>query len=378
MAVDPIALARDLIRAPSVTPKDAGALPLLATVLEAEGFACELMEFAEPGTEPVLNLYARRGRSGRNFCFAGHSDVVPPGDPAHWRADPFAGTVVDGALLGRGAADMKGAIAAFVAAAARFGTAFDGSVSLLVTGDEEGDRVNGTRKVLERLAARGERLDACIVGEPTSAAVLGDTIKIGRRGSLYAYLTALGSAGHVAYPHLADNAAHRLVAMLAALTAAPLDPGTAHFPPSSLQVASLATENKTDNVIPGTAAATIAIRFNDLWSTETIEAWIRKTLDATGGRYALSFRESAESFLIPPGPLSDLVAQAVERVTGRRPELNTTGGTSDACFIHRYCPVVELGLVGATMHKPDERVPLADLETLAEIYGAALELYFRP
>jgi succinyl-diaminopimelate desuccinylase len=378
--LDPVGLAAELIRRPSVTPKDEGALPYLAGVLEGLGFSCQLQEFTEPGTEPVLNLYARLGTSGRNLCFAGHTDVVPPGNLAGWSVPPFAGAVDGDTLHGRGAADMKGAIACFAAASARFlaerGRRFDGSISLLITGDEEGVSINGTKKLLEWIAARGERLDACIVGEPTNARVLGDMVKIGRRGSMNGYLTVEGVQGHTAYPHLADNAAHRIVAMLHALTAAPLDEGTEHFQPSTLQISTIDIGNPATNVIPGQARAGFNIRFNDRWTSTSLQDWIRRKLDAAGGRYRLDFHVSGESFLTPPGPFSALVATAIERVTGKQPELSTTGGTSDARFIHHYCPIAEFGLVGLTMHKVDERVPLADMAALTEIYRTLLDLYF--
>ena len=378
--LDPVALAAELIRRPSVTPKDEGALPHLARVLEGLGFRCQLKEFAEPGTEPVLNLYARFGSAGRNFCFAGHTDVVPPGDVEDWKISPFAGTVEGGTLHGRGAADMKGAIACFAAAAARFlaerGPGFQGSISLLITGDEEGVSINGTKKLLDWLEAKGEKLDACLVGEPTNAEAMGDMVKIGRRGSMNGYLTVEGVQGHTAYPHLADNAAHRIVAMLHALTAAPLDEGTAHFQPSTLQVATIDIGNSAANVIPGRARATFNIRFNDRWTSASLKAWLKAKLDAAGGSYTLDFHVSGESFLTPPGPFSALVADAIERVTGRKPELSTTGGTSDARFIHRYCPIAEFGLVGLTMHKVDERVPVADMTALTDIYHTLLDLYF--
>jgi succinyl-diaminopimelate desuccinylase len=378
--LDPVELAAELIRRPSVTPKDEGVIPYLAAVLERLGFVCHVEEFTEPGTDPVLNLYARLGTGGRNFCFAGHTDVVPPGNLEAWSIAPFSGAIEADALHGRGAADMKGAIACFAAAVARFlaerGPGFDGSISLLITGDEEGPRINGTKKMLAAIAARGERLDACLVGEPTSSRRLGDMVKIGRRGSLYVYLTVQGTQGHVAYPQLADNAAHRLVAMLQALTAAPLDTGTAHFEASTLQIATIDIGNRTDNVIPAVARATLAIRYNDRWSSAALKEWLEHKLDPVGGRYELRYRESSESFLVPPGKVSELVSTAIERVAGLTPELSTTGGTSDACFIHEYCPLVEFGLVGLTTHKVDERVPLADMAALTEIYSAVLDLYF--
>jgi len=377
--LDPVALAAELIRRPSVTPKDEGAIPYLAGVLKDSGFACHIEEFAEPGTDPVLNLYARLGTAGRNFCFAGHTDVVPPGNPAAWSVAPFAGKIEGDRLHGRGAADMKGAIACFAAAAARFIAergSFDGSISFLITGDEEGVSINGTKKLLEWAVARGEKLDACIVGEPTNAEVLGDMVKIGRRGSMNGFLTVHGIQGHTAYPHLADNAAHRLVAMLHALTVKPLDEGTAHFQPSTLQIATIDIGNTASNVIPGEARATFNIRFNDRWSSASLKDWLKATLDAAGGRYTITYHVSGESFLTPPGALSELIAGAAERVTGRRPALSTTGGTSDARFIHHYCPVAEFGLVGLTMHKVDEQVPLADMNQLTDIYHTVLDVYF--
>lgn len=378
--LDPVALAGELIRRPSVTPRDEGAIELLAERLQELGFACHRLVFSEPGTADIVNLYARLGTAGRNFCFAGHTDVVPPGRRESWSVDPFAGTVADGQLWGRGAADMKGAIACFVAAAARFlaarGTAFGGSISLLITGDEEGVSINGTRKVLDWLAARGERLDACLVGEPTNAQALGDMVKIGRRGSLTGTLTVAGTQGHTAYPHLADNPVHRLVRMLHTLTAAPLDQGTAHFQPSTLQISTVDVGNPAANVIPGEARAVFNIRFNDGWTSATLRCWLAERLDEIGGRYELAIQVSGESFLTPPGPVSDILAAAIARTTGRSPELSTTGGTSDARFIQRVCPTAEFGLVGLTMHKTDEHVAIADIAALTEIYRSVLDLYF--
>jgi succinyl-diaminopimelate desuccinylase len=378
--IDPVALAGELIRRPSVTPRDEGAIELLAGTLESLGFACHRLVFSEPGTADIVNLYARLGGEGRNFCFAGHTDVVPPGDPASWTVGPFAGTVVDGMLCGRGAADMKGAIACFAAAASRFlaarGPAFGGSISLLITGDEEGVSINGTRKVLDWLKARGERLDACLVGEPTNAQVLGDMVKIGRRGSLTGTLVVHGIQGHTAYPHLADNPVHRLVRMLHAATAAPLDEGTAHFQPSTLQISTIDVGNPAANVIPAEARAIFNIRFNDAWTSGRLDSWLRAKFDAIGGRYELAVRVSGESFLTAPGAVSDILSAAIEQRVGRTPELSTTGGTSDARFIHELCPIAEFGLVGLTMHKIDERVAVADLAALTAIYETVLDLYF--
>lgn len=378
--MDPVEFAGELIRRPSVTPRDEGAIDLLKERLEALGFVCHRLVFSQKGTDDVVNLYARIGTARPNFAFAGHTDVVPAGDPAAWSFDPFAGTVRDGELVGRGAADMKGAIAAFVAAAERFlaerGRDFGGSISLLVTGDEEGVSINGTRKLMAWLAQQGETLDACIVGEPTSAEALGDMVKIGRRGSLTGTLTVHGTQGHTAYPHLADNAAHRIVRMLHALTAEKLDDGSEHFQPSTLQVSTIDIGNPASNVIPGKATAVFNIRFNDRWNSLSLKKWIVDRLETVGGRWDLDVQVSGESFLTPPGTVSDVLSRAVEKVTGRKPELSTTGGTSDARFIWKHCPVAELGLVGRTMHKVDERVPTADIRTLAEIYKATLDLYF--
>jgi succinyl-diaminopimelate desuccinylase len=376
-AIDPAALAAELIRRPSVTPKDEGALDIVAVTLEELGFACHRLVFAEGGGEPIHNLYARRGAGRPNLCFAGHTDVVPPGAREAWSFDPFAGAVRDGELCGRGAVDMKGAIAAFLAAAQRYldrheaGVA--GSISLLITGDEEGPAVNGTKRMLEWLDGRGEILDACVVGEPTSAVTLGDMIKIGRRGSLTGRLTAHGVQGHTAYPHLADNAAHRLVAILHALTTTELDRGSEHFPPSTLQVATIDVGNPASNVIPASAQAVLNIRFNDRWTGETLKRWLAERLDALGGHCTLDVTVSGESFLVPPGAIGERLAEAVRRVTGNSPEFSTTGGTSDARFIRTCCPVAEFGLVGQRAHQVDERVGLA---ALTEIYQTFLGLYF--
>ena len=380
-ALDPAPLAAALIRRPSITPKDEGALEIVAEALEKLGFACHRLVFGENGGDRIHNLYARWGMGHPNLCFAGHTDVVPTGAAEAWSFDPFAATLRDGALCGRGAVDMKGAIAAFIAAAEAFlkarGGDFGGSISLLITGDEEGEAINGTRRVLEWLDERSERLDACLVGEPTSAQSLGDMIKIGRRGSMTGRLTVHGTQGHTAYPHLADNAAHRLVAMLHALTTVELDSGSAHFPPSTLQVSTIDIGNPASNVIPAAARAVFNVRFNDCWTADRLKRWLIERLDLVEGRYTLDTVVSGEAFLVAPGPLSERLAEAIRYVTGRSPEYSTTGGTSDARFIQAYCPVVEFGLVGLTMHKVDERVELADLSALTKIYRSFLDLYFR-
>ena len=374
-ALDPAALAAALIRRPSVTPKDEGAIDLVAAALEKLGFDCHRLVFGD-----IHNLYARRGDGRPNLCFAGHTDVVPTGIAEAWSFDPFSASLRDGALCGRGAVDMKGAIAAFIAAAERFLSQprldFAGSISLLITGDEEGDAVNGTRKVLDWLEQRGETIDACLVGEPTSAQSLGDMIKIGRRGSMTGRLTVHGVQGHTAYPHLADNAAHRLVAVLHALTSAELDRGSEHFQLSTLQISTIDIGNPATNVIPATARAVFNIRFNDCWTSEKLERWLRQRFDEAGGRYTLDVSVSGEAFVAAPGMLSDCLAEAIRQVTGRTPEFSTTGGTSDARFIRAHCPVAEFGLVGLTMHKVDERVELSDLAALTEIYRTFLHLFF--
>ena len=380
---DALDLAQALIRCPSVTPRDAGALGVLEAALKPLGFACHRLAFQSPGAERVENLYARLGNSGRNFCYAGHTDVVPPGDLKRWSVDPFAAAVKDGRLWGRGASDMKAAIACFVSAlkgflADRKGE-FNGSISLLITGDEEGPAVDGTVKVLEWLRARNEKLDVCIVGEPTNPATVGEMAKIGRRGAMSAYLTVHGVQGHTAYPQLADNPVHRLVRMLAALIDEPIDRGNAHFEPTTLQVATVDVGNPASNVIPGAAKATINIRFSSEHTSKSVEAWLRRRLDKAvgeGGRYEMSVSVSGESFLTPPGPLSRLVCESVERVTGGQPQLSTTGGTSDARFIKHHCPVCEFGMTNATAHKFDEHCSLADMARLVKIYRAMLDRYF--
>jgi succinyl-diaminopimelate desuccinylase len=379
MTIDAVALAQDLIRCPSVTPRDDGALGVLEAALTPLGFVCHRLRFEQEGTAPVENLYARLGTEGPNFCFAGHTDVVPPGELKGWSIDPFAGQIHNDRLYGRGAVDMKGAIAAFVAAVSRRLAADGppvGSISLLITGDEEGVAINGTKKVLDWLAARGETLDACVVGEPTNPKALGDMIKIGRRGSLTGHLTVFGAQGHTAYPHLADNPLPRLVRMLAAITEKPMDEGTAHFQPSTLALTTIDVGNPATNVIPAHGKATFNIRFNDAHTPASIESWLRGCFDAVGGAYELDIHCSGESFLTAPGPLTELVAEAVETATGRRPEYSTTGGTSDARFIKNFCPVVEFGLVGQTMHKVDEHTLVSDLTGLSAIYEVILRRVF--
>ena len=383
---DVIELTRTLVRCESVTPREAGALQLLEQTLAPLGFTCERMDFTEAGTDDVANLYARIGSGGKHFCFAGHSDVVPVGDLSSWTIGPFAAELSGGYLFGRGAADMKGAIAAFTDAAARFlskrGRDFGGSISLLITGDEEGPAINGTGKMLERLAGRGETIDACIVGEPTSSKRFGDMMKIGRRGSMTVDLVVRGVQGHVAYPERLDNAVHRLSAIIEALVREPIDKGSTHFQPTSLQFTTVDVGNPATNIAPGTAKARFNTRFNDLWTSKTLLAHLKERIEraseALGGNGTVEYsvQVSGESFYTPPGPLSDLVAGAVRDVAGVETELSTTGGTSDARFIRSYCPVLEFGLVGESMHKVDEKSAVADLKMLARVYETVLDRYF--
>ena len=379
-AIRALDLARDLIRCPSVTPADAGALDVLELALRDLGFTCHRLTFSELGTPDVDNLYARYGTAAPNFCFAGHSDVVPVGEAAAWSVEPFAAEIRDGHIHGRGASDMKSALAAFSAAAAGFladrPDGFAGSISLLVTGDEEGPAINGTVKVLDWLAARGETLDACIVGEPTNPTRLGEMIKIGRRGSIGGTLTVIGTQGHVAYPDLADNPIPRLMATLGALDRRVLDTGNAHFPASNLEITTVDVGNPATNVIPASATACFNVRFNTEHDAAALVDWIRAVATEHAGTHELEVIVNSGPFLTAPGRLSELVAGAIEAELGIRPALSTTGGTSDARFIKDYCPVVEFGLVGQTMHKVDERCSIADLDNLTRIYRAVLEGYF--
>ncbi len=381
--IDAVALAQAMIRCPSVTPQEAGVLGVLGPALQQAGFATRRLDFAEAGTPDIANLYASLGSGAPHFCFAGHVDVVPVGDRRAWTVDPFAADLIDGVLYGRGAADMKAAIAAFVAAAAQYraqhGEAFaakGGTISLLITGDEEGPAINGTKKMLQALAADGVRFDACVVGEPTNKARFGDMMKVGRRGSMTGHISVQGVQGHIAYPHLADNPVHRLARMMTALIEEPLDHGNEFFEASSLQFYTADVGNPTNNLIPAAAKASFNIRFNNIHTSQSLERLVRRKLDAVGGTYTLDISVSGEAFFTEPGPLSALVASAINEVTGRQPELSTTGGTSDARFIRDYCPVVEFGLVGQTMHKVDERAAVADIAALQEVYRLILERFF--
>ncbi len=373
---DPIALTQALVRCPSVTPAEGGALTLLQSVLEPAGFVCHRMTFTEPGTPDVGNFYARIGTRAPNLCFAGHTDVVPPGDTAAWTHPPFGGEIHGGRLYGRGAVDMKGAIACFVSAALRqidkAGKDAPGSISLLITGDEEGPSINGTMKVLDWLQARGEKLDACVVGEPSNPEALGDEIKIGRRGSLNGELVIGGKQGHAAYPHLSDNPIPKLARFIDRLSSQPLDSGTDHFEPSRLQVTVISVPNTATNVIPAEARAKFNIRYNDLWNRPKVEDWVRlqcaAAATATAANYEVSFSGTGDVFLTEAGPLVEAMREAVRAATGRTPALTTGGGTSDARFIKDHCPVIEFGLVNATIHSIDEHTAVADLSALTDIY----------
>jgi succinyl-diaminopimelate desuccinylase len=384
MTADPVAIARDLLRCRSVTPAEGGALKFLEGTLKAAGFTVHRMTFSEPGADDVENLYARIGTNAPHLMFAGHTDVVPPGDEKAWKHPPFSGEVADGELFGRGAVDMKGGIACAVAAVldhlSHHAGKPKGSISFLITGDEEGIAVNGTPKLLAWAAERGEKFDHCILGEPSNVEALGDTIKVGRRGSLNGHMIVTGKQGHVAYPQRAENPIRGLLTLVAALQAEPLDSGTALFPPSHLEFTSVDVSNKTVNLIPGEARARFNIRFNDKHTLDSLKKLIEQRAAKTaGGKIKFAFQwepSNAGVFIVKPGPFTDLVTDAIAKVTGRKPELSTSGGTSDARFIAAFCPVVEFGLVGQTMHAIDERVPIGDLRALTTIYRTILDRYF--
>jgi succinyl-diaminopimelate desuccinylase len=372
---DPIPLAQALIRCRSVTPADGGALATMETALAPLGFTCTRLKYGPKGQE-VDNLFARRGTEGPHLCYAGHTDVVPPGDEAAWADNPFSAVIKDGVLYGRGACDMKGGIAAFVAGLADFLAAnpdHPGSLSLLITGDEEGPSVDGTRRVLEWMAENGHTPDMCVVGEPTSKAQLGDTIKVGRRGSMNAWITVKGRQGHSAYPQLADNPVHRLIRVLNALTAEPLDAGSQFFEASTLQVTGIQVDNTATNVIPAEAKAFLNIRFNDHHHSGALTERVRAVLAEHAPDHELRVAVSGESFLTQPGPFVEALQRAVSRGTGLEARLDTGGGTSDARFITHYCPVAELGAVGATLHQRDESAPVAELRALAGLYRLVIE-----
>jgi succinyl-diaminopimelate desuccinylase len=381
---DPVAIARELLRCPSVTPAEAGVLSVMEKMLTQAGFTVHRVTFTEPGWPDVENLYARIGSEGPHLTFAGHTDVVPAGDETAWRHGAFSGDIVDGELFGRGAVDMKGAIACAIAASldhleARGGKP-KGSISFLITGDEEGPAVNGTVKLLEWVAARGERIDHCVLGEPSNVEALGDTIKVGRRGSLSGTLTVDGRQGHVAYPHRAANPVPDIARLITALVSEPLDHGSDQFQASNLEFVSVDVGNPAWNVIPGEARARFNIRYNDCHTEASLKELVEERVRAACGNgikaHVAWEPSNAGVFVAKPGPFTDMVVAAIEEVAGRRPELSTSGGTSDARFITRYCEVLEFGLVGQTMHQVDERAPLSDIERLTEIYRRVLERYF--
>jgi len=385
---DALAIARDLIRCPSVTPADAGALGVLENLLKAAGFEVHRITFSEPGTAEIDNLYARIGDTAPHLVFAGHTDVVPAGEETAWSVGAFSGDVKDGFLYGRGAVDMKGGIACSVAAVLGFLRNHDGkpkehgkgSISFLITGDEEDVAVNGTVKLLQWVAARGEKFDHCVLGEPSNQQAMGDCIKVGRRGSQSGTLHVEGRQGHVAYPQRASNPVPDISRLIVALSDEPLDHGSAQFEPSNLEFTSVDVGNSATNVIPGQARAKFNIRYNDLHTQASLRKLVEARLaDAAGNRIRAHIvwePSNSNVFVTKPGPFTDLAVAAIEDVTGRKPELSTTGGTSDARFIASYCPVIEFGLVGQTMHQVDERTPVEDLEKLARIYRGILDRYF--
>jgi succinyl-diaminopimelate desuccinylase len=385
---DALSIARDLLRCPSVTPADAGALAVLENVLGNAGFEVHRVTFSEPGTADVDNLYARIGDHAPHISFAGHTDVVPPGDEAAWSHGAFTGDVKEGYLYGRGAVDMKGGIACSVAAALEHLAAHGGkprpdgrgSISFLITGDEEGIAINGTIKLLQWVAARGEKFDHCVLGEPSNVETLGDCIKVGRRGSLSGTLYVDGKQGHVAYPHRAANPVPDIASLIVGLSSEPLDHGSAQFQASNLEFTSVDVGNAAGNVIPAQARAKFNIRFNDLHTQESLRTLVEQRMAKAAGnriRARIAWEPSnANVFVTRPGAFTDLAIAAIEQVTGRKPELSTSGGTSDARFISSFCPVIEFGLVGQTMHQVDERTPVSDLEKLTQIYRGVLERYF--
>ena len=379
MKTDPVSLTANLIRCPSVTPEEGGAIELLERLLEMNGFSCTRITRGQ-----VSNLFAKwgSGKNGRVFGFNGHTDVVPVGDLASWSVDPFGAEVKEGFLYGRGATDMKSGVAAFVAAAIDFvnNNPPDGSVIITITGDEEGDAEDGTAAILDWMKQNGEKIDHCLVGEPTSPSKMGEMMKIGRRGSMTAKVIATGVQGHSAYPDRAKNPILAMVKLLDILASHQLDTGTEHFDPSTLAITSVDTGNKASNVIPASTTATINIRFNDSHSGSSLISWLEEEIDKVSAEYGIQFKTdfkiTGESFITPPGELSELISEAVKKELGVQPKLSTTGGTSDARFIKNICPVTEFGLVGKTMHAIDERVEINQINQLKEIYTRILEAYF--
>jgi len=380
VTLEAVKIAQDLIKRKSITPKNEGVIELVASYLKKLGFSCKILSFKVKGSAKVTNLYAQLGK-GKNFCFAGHTDVVPPGNMKNWKYDPFAGTKNNGYLYGRGVADMKGAIACFICATKKFlakhNNNFDGSISLLITGDEEGAAVNGTKKVLQWLKRNKQTIDFCLVGEPSNPNAVGEMIKIGRRGSMNVFLKVFGTQGHVAYPKIANNPITYLLKMLTAIKSNNWDNGSKYFDPSNLEVISIDVNNTAFNVIPAEANAKFNIRFNDRHSKKSIEKKIRKILSSIYKKYTLKIELTGEPFLTEKGKFTKLVSDSIRKVTGKKPRLSTTGGTSDARFIHKYCSVLEFGLVNRTIHSENERVKIKDFDRLTKIYQKILDGYFK-
>ena len=382
--INELQLAKELIRYPSITPIDAGVMKFLEKKLRKLGFKTKILEFQEKNTKPVKNLYARLGTKGPNFCYAGHLDVVPAGNLKDWTVNPFRPSIKKGHLIGRGANDMKSSIAAFVSAVSIFvknNKKFNGSISLLITGDEEGIAINGTKKVVEYLKKRKEKINFCLVGEPTNPNKLGEMIKIGRRGSMTGRLSVIGVQGHVAYPHRANNPSTTLVQILKELKEIKFDKGTKDFQPTNLEVTKINIDNTADNVIPGLANATFNIRFNNKHSSNSIKTKINKILkkicNKNKSNYKIEYSVSGEAFLTKPNQTTYMIQDIIKKITKIKPELSTTGGTSDARFIRKIAPCLEFGLVGKTMHKVDEAVSLGDLKKLTLIYSNILKNYFK-
>jgi len=378
MPISELKLAKELISRPSITPKDAGAINLLAKNLKSLGFKCQIINFKN-----IKNLYAKLGNSSPNFCYAGHTDVVPPGNISDWSVNPFKPVVKKNKLIGRGACDMKASIACFVSAVSRFKTKnkeFKGSISLLITGDEEGAAINGTKRVVEYLKKRSEKIDFCIVGEPTNPNKIGEMIKIGRRGSITGRLTITGSEGHVAYPHLANNPSDVIVKVLKKIKEIKLDNGTKNFQPSNLEITKINIDNHAENVIPGSANAVFNIRFNNKHSSSSLKMKLNTIFKSiskkTKCKFKVQYEVSGEAFLTKPNKTTYMVQDIVKKITKIKPKLSTSGGTSDARFIRKIAPCLEFGLVGKTMHKVDESVPLVDLKKLTKIYENILKNYF--
>ncbi len=379
MEINELRLAKDLIRKPSITPKDAGAIKLLAKNLRSIGFNCKIINFKN-----IKNLYAKLGKSSPNFCYAGHTDVVPPGNLKNWTTNPFRPIVKNNKLFGRGANDMKASIACFVAAVSRFkirNKNFKGSISLLITGDEEGIAINGTKRVVKYLKRRKEKINFCVVGEPTNPNKLGEMIKIGRRGSLTGRITVIGSQGHVAYPHRANNPSNTIIKILKRIKDLKLDKGTKNFQPSNLEVTKINIDNYADNIIPGSAEAVFNIRFNDKHSSSSLKKKLNKIFKAitkaNKSKFKVYYEVSAEAFLTKPNKTTFMIQNTIKKITGIKPKLSTSGGTSDARFIKNIAPCLEFGLVGKTMHKIDESVSVSDLKKLTKIYENILVSYFK-